>query len=313
MISFLLLILAIIGTLCIGGNWVSSLDWLSHLQFWIALSMIPGVVVSLINKKRFFGIWLLILAGYHLWIVFPYLPKPVKAIEHKPEDVLTVVQYNMNADNTEYPAIVQAIEKADPDLLVICEANNHILGRLTHLEEKYPWRIQAGRWPYSSLPASSGTILWSKFPFASEETLTLDKGYIQLLHTVVEIRDTPINIFALHLPSPVNSLQSRRRNDGIREIADLVQGHENALVIGDFNNTLWSATIRRFLKDTGLRSVYRFEGVKASWPSPLGPFGIAIDQIFYSDILQPVDVDSVGAFGSDHRMLKAQFILNPQQ
>ena len=312
MISFLLLILAMIGTLCIGGNWFGSLDLLSHLQFWIALLLIPGVIVSLILKKRIFSVWLLILAGYHLWIVFPYLPKPAKAIEHKPEDVLTVIQYNMNANNTEYPSIVKAIEKTDPDLFVICEANNHILGRLAHLKEKYPWRIQVGRWPNSTLPASSGTILWSKYPFVSEETLTLDKGYIQLLHTIVKYREIPIDVFALHLPSPVTSLQSRRRNDGIREITHLVQGHRNALVIGDFNNTLWSAAIRKFMRDTGLRSVYRFEGVKASWPSPLGPFGIAIDQIFYSDMLQPIDVESLGAFGSDHRMLKAQFILNQQ-
>lgn len=310
MIDFIFLILAVIGTLCGIGNWVRVLDVFSHFQMWLTPALLIGFFFSSSSHHRFIPLWLLVLFVYHLLIIISYLPKPI--VSSKPESAetcLTVLQYNMNANNSSYKLIINRIAEISPDILVICEANHHLLDRMTHLHETYPYRISAARWPNQTIIGVSGTILWSKFPFLSNESITLEKAHIQILHAIIQFGESPTQVIAAHLPSPVTSLQTRRRNDGMQEIKNLLSDKMPTLVIGDFNNTVWAAGMRKFIRTTHLQSVYRAQGIKATWPSATYPIGLSIDHIFFSKEWTVLKTESLDGCGSDHRMLFSKFTI----
>jgi len=299
---FLLFIIGLLSLLCAAGNHLSLLEFFSHGQLTITALSEIAFLFSFRFRFRLLSSLLGLLLLYHLFTVAPVLPL------HSPEPKesssrFRVLLFNMNANNTAYPCIIDRIESLQPDLLVVCEANEHLTHRMDHLHDRYSHRLEAGRWPGSTLLGASGTILWSRFPMETAKVHTLDTAKIQILEAIVKIEDNPVQVFAMHSHSPVNFSQTRRRNASLNEVSTLLNPDLPTLVIGDLNNTLWSASIRRFARENHLTSAFQSTGIEATWPAFLSPFGIAIDHLFHSSEIHCLAVKTHPGCGSDHRML----------
>ena len=67
------------------------------------------------------------------------------------------------------------------------------------------------------------------------------------------------------------------RNEQMEMLADRINAHPTRkfIVMGDFNDTIWSFSFQRFLKKSGLTPTGT--GLLPTWPSFFLPVGIQID------------------------------------
>jgi endonuclease/exonuclease/phosphatase (EEP) superfamily protein YafD len=299
--------LALFSVMAALGNWMHAFEWFTHTQWLLPFPLLAGVLWAWIARCWVLRLALLLLLGYHAFWAIPYWKwnTPTSAAEPS----LRILIFNCNANNNRYPEMIQQIEAVNPDVLVICEANIHLIDRMKHLHAQYPHRMEVERWPGTHWRVSSGTALWSRFEFKASEVHTLRGAKIQAIHALLKVNGQTVDVFAVHFPSPVNQTQIRQRNAGFQELTELLDPTNPVLILGDLNHTVTAHTMREFLKANRLRSVFRDRGMRATWPEPLYPFGVAIDHILYRGPMRATKVASLDGMGSDHRMLLAEIQL----
>ena len=77
------------------------------------------------------------------------------------------------------------------------------------------------------------------------------------------------------------------------------------VVIGDLNTTMFSATYRQLLADSGLSDARAGHGLMPTWPSSMPSWGrLALDHVLVPDELTVTDIELGEPTGSDHRGLR---------
>lgn len=106
-------------------------------------------------------------------------------------------------------------------------------------------------------------------------------------------------VLAAHPPAPTHPVQQAERLRLIPELAAEVRGgSEPALLLADTNTAL-ASPLWRVLAEAGLR---RPPGLNpGTWPSPLGPLGLAIDHVLSTAPFSVTPAIPVWLTGSDHR------------
>ncbi len=304
----------IVSILCGLGNYLPRFEFVAHLQPWILAGITAMCVIAILKRYWVVSSLLLITTLYHVAFTASYIslhslfPRDTSKDHGLP---FRVLQFNINADNGRFDDLATAMEHAEADLMVICEANVHILGRLDHLHSTYPYRIEVARWPNDSILGVSGTILWSKYPFVHSNPLTLKEGNVQACHAVVEIEGQKVSIYAVHLLAPRTEAQIGDRDAGTHELAELLASdpEPNAMIIGDLNQSVWTPAARKLIKTARLQSILKGRMFMSTWPGSIYPFGIAIDHILYRGSMSCIGTGTLDGIGSDHRMLVAEMIL----
>lgn len=311
-------LLGVIGAL---GNHLEPFESFTHFQPWILLLMCLLSIVAIFSRHWISSGLLLLAVIYHSIFMAPYFgfqsfrPSPLHSSNTSTAaEKIRVVQFNINADNPRYDELATAVEKLDADIMVICEANVHLLDRLEHLHQKYAYRLEAARWPKTTILGVSGTVIWSTVPLQDSEIIELEKGGVLICRATATIQQTQISLYGVHLLAPRTDEQIIQRNEGLEEIAQLIASdpNENILLVGDLNQSLWTPHARKFLKTTRLKSVLEGRMFLSTWPTSTYPFGIAIDHMLFTGDLECQSVASLEGTGSDHRKLVAEFqILHP--
>ncbi len=317
--SLFLYLTFLLGLCSALGNHLPFFEFFAHIQPWVLMIITLSCALALIQKRRIVCVLLLLVCLYHIAFTAPYLSFDFLGTKQIPESqtlrTFRILQFNINADNSRHDDLAVAVERAEPDLMVICEANLHILDRLSHLHSVYPYRIEVGRWPNASLLDASGTVLWSKFPFVESEPLVLEKGKIQICHATLSLGDAfpAISIYAAHLLAPRTKQQIMDRNNGLMELTQLLKAdkHPTAMLIGDLNQSVWTPGTRNLMKQAHLSSVLKGRMFLSTWPDSTYPFGVAIDHILFRGNLSCVGTGTLDGMGSDHRMLVAEMSLAP--
>jgi endonuclease/exonuclease/phosphatase (EEP) superfamily protein YafD len=111
-----------------------------------------------------------------------------------------------------------------------------------------------------------------------------------------------ISLYGVHLFAPLSNHWTGARNKQLIELASLVAGNHNPdkIVFGDFNQTPLSPHFQHFIKSSGLHIMHSGLGSLASWPAPLGAFGISLDHILSSDTFNALYRTRGPYIGSDH-------------
>ena len=158
----------------------------------------------------------------------------------------------------------------------------------------YPHRITIPRHD------NFGMGLFSKCPFTP---LPLEPHSVPVIGVSVQCSSKPPTILLLvHLAPPI-STEAMEINRGI--LAMLRQAAENAgsaslVVVGDFNATPHSVTLRRFVRETSLRYAAHGFGYRHTW-NALGMMErLMIDHAFVSAEVGEVMVRRLDSIGSDH-------------
>jgi endonuclease/exonuclease/phosphatase (EEP) superfamily protein YafD len=220
----------------------------------------------------------------------------------KAANPVRVMSVNLLSSNHENEAVFQAVEEAQPDLLIFLELNSWWHQKLqAQYGTTYPFHQSEVR------EDNFGISLYSKVPLQDFEILELE-DQIPLLLASFENEGHPFHLLALHLIPPVNKRRSAQRDSSLAALPKVLASLPHAvMVVGDFNATPWSYPFRHLLAETELHDSSRGFGLQPTWPTYFPLLGIPIDHCLYSSGVRIVNREVGAKTGSDHRPLIVDF------
>ncbi|MES2707273.1 MAG: endonuclease/exonuclease/phosphatase family protein [Verrucomicrobiota bacterium] len=199
---------------------------------------------------------------------------------------------------------LQALEAADPDMLLLMEFTADWRDALKPLLAKYPWKL--------GLPQSDSFGIWfgSKLPLEESRLVVVGDGPFPTVVARARVGQHTVGIVGAHPMNPVFPSWSSIWRDQFEAYPAYVAetGGDARLFAGDLNSTPFAGTFRSFLKTTGLHDSACGRGLMNTWSGPGLPFwlGLPIDHILVSDRLKVLDLKTGPKLGSDHRWLEAR-------
>jgi endonuclease/exonuclease/phosphatase (EEP) superfamily protein YafD len=275
----------------IASSRYPSLETFGNLQGHFALAAVAVAIGGLALRSRTWvlGAVLLLTAnagaiGYRVAAVETCTVQTAASAQH----VLRVMTLNIWNKNHDLPAVEQVIAQHRPDIVVLQEVHPHHAALFTRLRDTYPYQAACESHP------DCGVAMLSKFPLRTEP---VPGGYrLAAVQTVVKLADDELVILGAHMIRP---FKGRGQSNQFRVLTQAVEAlPANAVVVGDFNSTLWSSNMARYAKKAGICASNL---THATWPEWLGPLGLPIDHIFLKDGVRLLSIATVASTGSDHR------------
>jgi endonuclease/exonuclease/phosphatase (EEP) superfamily protein YafD len=236
---------------------------------------------------------------FNLVYILPYYLTPPAKGREPHSTRLRLLHANVLGSNKNYPALIEAVRRESPDVIVLQEFTQKWLDETRVLAAEYPYHETAPR------PGGSGMALFSRHPLEGAEVLTLDASSHLAMLARVNVGGVAVHILSLHPPTPVRTDKFVNRNRQFAEAASLLRRLEGPRVlIGDLNTTMWSPYFGDLIRDSGLRDGRLGFGLMPSWPVPLPvPLQIPIDHCLVSDAVVVERIVTGRRTGSDHRPL----------
>ncbi|HYE07914.1 MAG TPA: endonuclease/exonuclease/phosphatase family protein [Planctomycetota bacterium] len=207
---------------------------------------------------------------------------------------LTIAHGNLLYSNRRRDEAIDALVAERPDVLLLCEAVTADRARLEH-DPRWPHQ----RWLIGDL---CGNAVLSRFPITSAaEHVWSEKPAIAV---VLDVGGRALRLISAHPRSPSWPSHVRLRDEYLVTLGEVARASgEPLVVIGDLNVTVASPAWRAFRSASGLRRPLR---TPPTWPSHLGPLGIAIDHVLVGDGLAIDPPRALRLPGSDHRGVVAR-------
>lgn len=295
--------------------WIRGFDF-PHVQF-TCFSFITLLLFLLQYENLTSGEWvvlifLIIVFGYQLKIVYPYTPLSPKqvsdaALEDK-NATIRIFTSNVLQDNHEFSKFLSVFKKNDPDLAVMLETDQWWVDQLEILNPDYPYSV------IYPLDNYYGIALYSRLPLRNMEVKFLVDRDIPSIHGEVCLDNGIwIRIFCLHPmpPSPTENEKSLDRDAELLMVARSIEEKDYpVIVLGDLNDVAWSHTTRMFQRISRLldprigRGFYNTFHVRypfLRWP---------LDHLFISGDFQLVALSRLDDVGSDHFPVSATLCHN---
>lgn len=293
---------AAFGTLmALFSRWFWVAELFSHFRLYYLLALILLALTFLWTSHRYLLALSLILALPNAWYVWPYLsPLPAAAQAAQPESSgLFIIAHNLRAGSREFEPTLAYLQRSDADILVLAEYTRGWATALASLDELYPYRVTEPRaHPW-------GLAIYSRVPLTDLERVELAPGDNVQFRATLSINNEPVELFAVHLFSPVRLGFASRRNEQLRTLAALVRAAEHpAIVVGDLNITPFSPHFASLLDDAGLVDVRQRWGFHFTWPTAPLPLWIPIDHCLADVRVDVADVRRGPNVGSDHYPLE---------
>ena len=296
--------------LCLAGTlmgFLGRLAWIFDLasHFPVQQAALLGLVAATLFARRRWA-WGAVAAALSLVNLAMFAPdwfgRPVAPDMRS----LRVVSLNVFIKSHRYADVAAMLDRERPDVVALVEVNARWADALSPLRVRWPHVISEPR------EHSFGMMLLSRLPILESQVLDLGSTGRVTLRARIATPDGPLTLMVFHPPPPMGPGRSRRRNEEMRALAELVRAIDGpVLVVGDFNCTPWSPHFRDLVKDSGLRDTRKGFGIQPSWPSPVLPAMIPIDQALASDGLVVVDRRLGPRVGSDHLPLILDVALVP--
>lgn len=293
------------------GRWFESLDVLSHVNPVLSALALLGVGTVLADPG--FGRthrWAAAAAGLTVVaggaVVLLTELSPVETSTSPSRGRLKVVAANVRDLRIDPHAFGAWVRSERPDVLMLSEALS--VERSFGIATEYPYRIDCLG---NSFMCS--TVLLSRWPPLSSQGLAKsdpeNRKSLSAARLSLCIHGAPVTFVGVHLSRPIPvALQARDRRDLVRSLGQKPGG--DLIVLGDFNLSSWSFTLRRLERTLDLRRLTR--GL-LTWPAGMliPPF-MGLDHILVSDGIEPVAVRTGPSLGSDHRSIVATLSLPSQ-
>ncbi len=285
------------------GQWSWPFELPSHFPLHQAAVLAGLAVVLLRSRRRQLASLALLVAAVQVGVAMPRGPS-ARSSSAVPR-TLRIASLNVLIKSHHAEEVRAWLEAQQPDVILLFEVNRRWARDLWPLRERWPNVVTEIRGD------SSGMMAFSVLPIAKHELIPLDDSERATIRLDLETPDGPLTVVLLHPPPPTRPGLMRQGHVELDALAKVVPRLPKPLVIaGDFNATPWCPPFRGLLRETGLVDSRRGFGLQATWPSPLGPFGIPIDHALVSDDVQVLD-RRVGRFVySDHLGIVLDLKLN---
>lgn len=301
------LLLTLLTFLGFGGHYFWLFDIFAHfrLQFMVLLMGI-GLITLINREQRGKVLWLfpallangIVLAPYFIPVAAPVTASPAA-------DVLRVLTLNIYARNRTPDAVLNYIENADADVVVLSEVRPEFMAMaVERLGNLYPYRHDASRRGYF------GMALLSRIPLDDAQTHQLGVSDYPSIEATLTWQGKVITLYGAHPHPPLGARGTVRRDSELAEIQALLTRIEGPLILaGDLNASPWSAILSDLSNATGLRNVALGKGIRPTWWYGSLVLGLPYDHVMVSPEWQVASYQVGDDVGSDHFPVMADLYL----
>ncbi len=213
----------------------------------------------------------------------------------------TLATINLLQGNQKTELVSQYLHATRPDIVAFQEVSPRWAGELETLSDLYPYRfVQPSKDQF-------GLALFSREPAIAQSVHAVGNRVGDLAtFGSWESDGRRFSIAGIHPDKPDERWKTVNRDVYLRQIAQWAERHQKAgeavIILGDFNATPWSASLRAFTRHTGYRNANKGRIFSATW-NVWQPHRLLIDHAFFSaDWI--IRESTIGpALGSDHRPL----------
>jgi endonuclease/exonuclease/phosphatase (EEP) superfamily protein YafD len=239
---------------------------------------------------------------YLLWLIIPFTVFGKKQVlisgPVDEQKSLSIMIANVLQTNHNTQGCLREIAKADPDVLILLEANNRWDTETSSLTEKYPF---AKKVPLENM---YGLLLYSKLDLVEPSVKYLVENDIPSIHTKIRLRNGQlVQFYAVHPTPPVpgENIRSTERDKELLLVADLAKDSQLPVIVaGDLNDVAWSHTTDLFLKMSGLLDPRRGRGFFNSFNAHYFFLRFPLDHAFISRHFKVIRLKRLDNYNSDH-------------
>jgi endonuclease/exonuclease/phosphatase (EEP) superfamily protein YafD len=267
-----------------------------------AMVFVLSVDFPLRAFETVFLLTLVACAAYQLYCVLPYLPfypKQVETSRSPPdENTIKLLIFNVFIENRQSAKLLHAVEKLDPDVILLAEPDERWVTEVAALEKKYPYTV------LHPLDNAYGMALYSRLELDKPQLNFFIEDDIPSIITGVRLKSGEmINLYCLHPrpPVPTESDRSNERDAELLFVGRMI--NERAaptITVGDFNDVAWSRTTKLFQKISGLLDPRIGRGLYTSFHAKYPVLRFPLDHVFHSNHFRLADLRRLPRLGSDH-------------
>ena len=297
--------------------WIKAMDF-PRVQI-LLVGIICLLVVAFATHRWTIGPTLLtagLLASVALQIyfVYPYTTLGEQSVrsansgEAASEATVSLMIANVYMHNREIGSLIEIVEQADPDMVLLMETNQWWITALQPLRRQYSY-VQ--EYPLGN---TYGMALYSRYPWQDMQIEFFQHDSVPSFHTEVQLPNG--QSFQFHGMHPVPPVRSRYPdNKGEKEQELLIVGRrvaqqdQPAVVVGDFNDVAWSNTSRLFQTEGELNDTRAGRGLYSSFDAKSSIMRWPLDHVYVTSDFVLTDFERLGEFGSDHFPIYAKLVL----
>ena len=250
--ALLILATALPALLALAGYWVPLFDLFNHLQLLLFFGTLTAAVAALLLMNRW---WKTLAVLGFLASGWTFVPEWLSSVAPRPAaseaTTIKVMTHNIFGLNYDMARVDAAIRAENPDIVALQEFFPEQAGLGDLLKARYPYfvRCQGGK------RANLG--LYSKFAFSEQMAAGECPGNAQGPQRTAHIiagftlsNGTSFSLMTTHMDWPYPIERQRDEFAAAAQAANAIAGP--LLVVGDFNSTPWSYTMKSFEAQTGL-------------------------------------------------------------
>lgn len=249
--------------------------------------------------------------GIQLFWIFPYLaiaPNEMETAQSQdPETRLRILTANVLQKNTDAAAVLELIDREQPDIVVLCEVNQRWISDLAPLETKYSYHLT------HPLDNTYGIAFYTNLRVKSAKVRGMVKREIPSIDATVLLRSgKEVHLFAVHPNPPRPGENTTKRDAELVLVGREVSKSESAIVLGDLNDVGWSRTTNLFQEVSGLLDPRKGRGLFATYDATSWFWRYPLDYLFVSDDFRVAEIRTLPDIGSDHFPLFVELSYEPE-
>jgi endonuclease/exonuclease/phosphatase (EEP) superfamily protein YafD len=219
---------------------------------------------------------------------------------------------NVYQDNRDVGSCIRAIEKCEPDLVMLVETDWQWKKELDKaLSKRFKHQVS------EPLNNTYGIILYSNQKLINPQIKYLIEKDVPSVHTLVELPcGEKFRLYGLHPKPPVphETARSTERDAEILLVAKEAEHRkEPVIVAGDLNDVAWSYTTELFLKISKLLDPRRGRGFFNTFNAHYWFLRWPLDHVFCSTHFELISLKRLPSIGSDHFPILIDLFLCPQK
>lgn len=302
-------LLAVLVAFC--GDWHWYADLFAHLrpQYCVWLTLAVAGSIALKHRLAFrLGVAGLLANAAAL---APYaLPWTEESGVEPAGRTWSFASVNLLYGNREVSSVTGYVRRVQPDVVVFQEVSARWANDLEELRDLYPYRTT------QSKKDSFGVSVFSRERPVEVAIHTAGNRLGDLaVFGVWKSEGRRFGVVGVHPDKPDKEWKTENRRLYLGQVArwcgERARANEPVVVIGDFNATPWSASMRSFTRGTKLRNTSQGTIFGATW-NVWEPHRLLIDHAFLSSHWTLLNREVGPAVGSDHRPLLIRAALRPK-
>lgn len=290
--------------------WVRAMGF-PRLQILFAGMIIMIIALFLKRPAR----WIIPLAmigvcAYQGWRIYPYTPlaDPEMMLAEPAPNAIKVLTANVQMGNTHHQAVIDMVDRFDPDMLLLLETDDDWLAALHPLLSRYSTVVRQPQDNYY------GLVFATRLQADEARVVQLTESRTPSLFARLRSPDgKPFHFLGLHPRPPVPGEDTGDRDRQIYAAAKFAATDNMPVVVmGDFNDVAWSNTSQTFKRVGRYLDPRIGRGFYASFDvnSPILRF--PLDQLYATPSVAVVSIERLGDVGSDHFPMAATFRVDPE-